>query len=700
MFAKKKFSPEWMQNVYFLVALMLGIIMFSFARRDSNADMEQLLSNELSIVGSTAISVELEMDKIVSGLQFLGGHSSLQSLWEDQRPYSLAVLKQELAHFANISKKFDQIRIMDKSGMEVLRVNYDDRGAQIVPEALLQDKSDRYYVKESLGLKMGQIYISPFDLNVEHGKLEIPFKPMLRAASPVADASGDIQGLLVVNFLGRDAIENLAVVSSGATGSLMFLNAQGQWLFGGPRGADWAFMFSDREQTIFQDKYPNAWKHISENESGQFKGEKGLYTFRTISLPSKEVFVAAEGSPIENISGRSWKLVSVVPERELQIISNRPYAVFFAIYLLLLIVLGLITEAKRRKDKELKVALSELETLFENSSIGIAYLKNDRIFNRVNPRLCEIIGYSPAELIGKTTRVVYDSSEVFTDIWEDIEDQIKSGKIVQREIQCRHKDGHLIWCNITGNIVAPSDLESGVIWFLEDISERKELERLRSDVDRIMRHDLKAPLTGIINFPAIIAAEGNLSTEQLEHLDLIEESGMRMLSQVNLSLHMYKIETGTYEYESEEADIVEVLRKQCRYFKRSGLIYKRDLILLFNGKEVGKGDSLTVNGRMDFCHIIFSNIIKNALEASPKGETVTISIHNDLPPRVVVHNMGAVPAEIRDDFFAKYSTSGKDSGFGLGTYSVRMLMEAQQGAVYMTTSEASGTTITAVFSED
>ncbi|GEM_PF-3711542 len=700
MFAKKMFSPEWMQNVYFLVAVMLGIIMFSFARRDSNADMEQLLSNERSIVGSAAISVELEMDKIVSGLQFLGGHSSLQSLWGDARPHSLAVLKQELSHFANISKRFDQIRVMDKSGVEILRVNYGDRGAQVVPEVMLQDKSDRYYVRESLGLKRGQIYISPFDLNIERGKLEIPFKPMLRAASPVADVNGDIQGLLVVNFLGRHAIENLAIVSSGATGSLMFLNSQGQWLFGGPRGADWAFMFPDREQTIFQDKYPRAWKHISENESGQFKGEKGLYTFRTIALTAKEVLVAEEGSQAENISGRSWKLVSMVSAYDLQMISNRPYAVFFAIYVLLLIVLGLITEAKRRKDKELKVALSELEALFENSSIGIAYLKNDRVFNRVNPRLCEILGYSRDELIGRTTKFLYDSPEMFVDIWEAIEDQIKSGRIVQREIQCRHKDGHLIWCNITGNIVAPSEVESGVIWFLKDISERKELERLRSDVDRIMRHDLKAPLTGIINFPAIIAAEGNLNPEQLEHLDLIEESGMRMLSQVNLSLHMYKIEAGTYEYEPEKADIVEVLRKQSRYFKRSGLIYKRDLILLFNGREVSKGDSLAVNGRMDFCHIIFSNIIKNALEATPKGETVTISIHNDSPPRVVVHNMGAVPAEIRDDFFVKYSTSGKDGGFGLGTYSVRMLMEAQLGSVYMTTSEESGTTITAVFSED
>lgn len=700
MFAKKKFSPKWMQNVYFLVALMLGIIMFSFAHRDSDADIEQLLNNERSIVGSTAISVELEMGKIVSGLQFLGGHSSLQFLWRDPSQHSLTILKQEFSHFANISKRFDQIRVMDKSGMEILRVNYDDRGAQVVPEAMLQDKGDRYYVRESLGLKSDQIYISPFDLNFERGKVEIPFKPMLRATSPIADVNGDIQGLLVVNFLGREALENLALVSSGATGSLMFLNSQGQWLFGGPRGTDWSFMFPEREQTSFQDKYPSAWKYIAENDSGQFEGEKGLYTFRTISLPSKEVPAAGEGIQAESISGRSWKLVSVVSARDLKMISNHAYAVFFAVYLLLLVVLGLITAAKRRKDRELKVALSELETLFEKSSIGIAYLKKDRFFSRVNPILCETLGYRPEELIGRTTRLLYDSSEGFGGVWEDVEDQIKSGKIVQREIQFRHKDGHLIWCNVTGNIVSLSGLESGVIWFLQDISERKELERLRSDVDLIMRHDLKAPLTGIINFPAIIAAEGNLSTEQLDHLELIEESGMRMLSQVNLSLHMYNIETGTYKYEPEEADIVEVLRKQYRYFKRSGLIYKRDLILLFNGNEVGKGDSLTVNGRMDFCHIIFANIIKNALEASPKGETVTISIHKESPPRVVIHNTGVVPAEVRSVFFAKYSTSGKDSGFGLGTYSARMLMEAQLGSVHMTTSEDSGTTITAVFSEE
>ncbi|MES2583372.1 MAG: ATP-binding protein [Pseudomonadota bacterium] len=69
-----------------------------------------------------------------------------------------------------------------------------------------------------------------------------------------------------------------------------------------------------------------------------------------------------------------------------------------------------------------------------------------------------------------------------------------------------------------------------------------------------------------------------------------------------------------------------------------------------------------------------------------------VELHKQL--QVAVHNEGAVPVEIRDSFFNKFVTHGKQGGTGLGTYSARMLAGAQNGIVALDVSDPGATTIT------
>ena len=79
-------------------------------------------------------------------------------------------------NFANEKKQYDQIRFIDSTGYEKIRVNYSYNQSSIVPDSLLQDKSDRYYFTETKKLEKGQIYLSPFDLNIEKVKLRFLIK--------------------------------------------------------------------------------------------------------------------------------------------------------------------------------------------------------------------------------------------------------------------------------------------------------------------------------------------------------------------------------------------------------------------------------------------------------------------------------------------------------------------------------------------
>jgi two-component system sensor histidine kinase/response regulator len=96
---------------------------------------------------------------------------------------------------------------------------------------------------------------------------------------------------------------------------------------------------------------------------------------------------------------------------------------------------------------------------------------------------------------------------------------------------------------------------------------------------------------------------------------------------------------------------------------------------------IGLGDSM-------LSYSLFQNLLKNACEAAPEGSTVTCKI---LPAdkwlKVVMENSGSVPLEIRERFFDKFATAGKQGGTGIGTYSAKLLAEAQHGMITMETSD-------------
>ncbi|MGE4536859.1 MAG: response regulator [Desulfovibrio sp.] len=222
-----------------------------------------------------------------------------------------------------------------------------------------------------------------------------------------------------------------------------------------------------------------------------------------------------------------------------------------------------------------------------------------------------------------------------------------------------------------------------------------EAAKLREDVDRIMRHDLKAPLTGIIGLPPLILDGGNLSDAQAMFVHLIEESGLKMLSMINQSLDLFKMERGTYVLRAESMDAATVVR---RLFVEMATFagYKRNgLALTVAGRpDDGKMPVRLTAERLLF-HTMLANCLKNALEASPEEGVVTVDLRPGDPAAIAVTNQGVVPADMRERFFAKYATSGKTDGTGLGTYSTRLIAEAHGGTVRMETSDATGlTTVT------
>jgi len=221
----------------------------------------------------------------------------------------------------------------------------------------------------------------------------------------------------------------------------------------------------------------------------------------------------------------------------------------------------------------------------------------------------------------------------------------------------------------------------------------KENMRLREDVERITHHDLKTPLNAILGYPQVMRNDDNLTDEQLKYINRIESSGRKLLNMINLSLDIYKMEQGTYEVESESVDllqiITEIIEENKIWLKAKRLV----IDTLLNGEHITDGDRFFLNGEKLLLYSMLSNLFKNAIEASPKKERITIAMEHGENRSVSIHNQGAVPEEIRDTFFEKYATAEKSGGTGLGTYSARLIAETQGGHIFLDTSEEDGTTI-------
>jgi CheY-like chemotaxis protein len=215
-------------------------------------------------------------------------------------------------------------------------------------------------------------------------------------------------------------------------------------------------------------------------------------------------------------------------------------------------------------------------------------------------------------------------------------------------------------------------------------------ERLKEDVERITRHDMKGPLAGLIGLVQGLAEADNLTGAQKEQVRMIEETALQVLDMINLSNELFKIETGRFTLNPQPVSVAKIVRRIAELMRKAFAV--KELTIAVATPRGLTDDQLTAVGDPMLCYSLFQNLIKNACEAAPDGTTVTITISGGDSLRVVLDNQGVVPATIRETFFEKFATAGKQGGTGLGTYSAKLLTEAQGGTIAMETSDAQNRT--------
>jgi diguanylate cyclase (GGDEF)-like protein len=223
-------------------------------------------------------------------------------------------------HILAIKDYYAQIRVLNTQGKEVIRVQRNESMIKITPQQQLQDKSDRYYYKESIKLQVGEIYISPLDLNVEQGVIELPLNPMIRIATPIVDEEGKKAGIIIINLCGNYLLSKLQSTIEKSSGKVMLLNSESYWLFGGDSKTNWAFMFDDKLTMNFQQKYPDVWKKIIYMQSGKIQSKFTNTIVKHIEFNPASITDEFSAKPRVQYNERHWpiwKLVSIIFSKQI-----------------------------------------------------------------------------------------------------------------------------------------------------------------------------------------------------------------------------------------------------------------------------------------------------------------------------------------------------------------------------------------------
>lgn len=268
------------------------------------------------------------------------------------------------------------------------------------------------------------------------------------------------------------------------------------------------------------------------------------------------------------------------------------------------------------------------------------------------------------------------------------EHQSATANVVQYELTYRPSDGRQRHLLIHEYHVQDHTQYREVIEGLAlDVTEQWALEQVKDDVQRIMRHDLKGPLNAMIALPSLILNDESLSEKSRKYVGMIEESGRQMYDMIELSLDLFKMETGHYSYFAQSIDVLAVIRR-LRQFAEVRLRDKSLLVsLMLDGQPCAEADEIWACADDRLLFSLLSNLWINAIEASPDGATIELTLQRQATTvELALRNRGTVPEVIRDHFFEKYRTHGKRGGTGLGTYSAKLMADTMGLSLRMDTS--------------
>lgn len=663
------------RNVLLVTFLFVGgLVLLTFIYNNNMVNNEnQYVDAKKEKLLSLKIKTEASLHQLFSDVLFLSQLNNSKNIFTSiEREEELI---NDFVALMKTNKFYDQVRFLNAEGLEKVRVNYNAGEIKITAKKKLQDKSKRPYFKETIKLTKGEIYTSKIDLNIEKGKIEIPYKSVIRVATVVVDENNNRIGVLVINYLASNILNVSQNTDLPTINNLQLLNEDGFWLAGVEN--ENLFGFVNKKTTSsnsFSIKNPNVWNGIKNNKNGVQKNKEETFLHENFEL--LDVFYRYNKTAAKIKSSHHPQLIIVhsISNSELSKIRHKYFDIFVLVIILYVLAFSFIIWYFLKKQAVLKTMQNELlstNNLFKETQqiakigswkVDLTQMKaywSDEVYRIHEVEIGTEIDvskgiefYHPA--YRKIIQDAIDKAIIDKESW-DVDAVIITEK------------GKEVWVRAIGYPVFVEDELKELRGLFMDINEIKTLninleqivekrtndlkqsnERLASVNNELemfsysVSHDLKAPLRALQGFSENI---------QEKYKDSLDETGVRWLQYIRTNAermdHLIRdilsfSKIGRKEVVKKIVDnnyiINEIIKIETDYYKIP--------------VSIKKPESLpSCFADVAMMETVWQNILGNAFKYSSKKPTIEITINGE-----------------EDDENVYFTVSDKGAGFDMKYY--------------------------------
>lgn len=354
----------------------------------------------------------------------------------------------------------------------------------------------------------------------------------------------------------------------------------------------------------------------------------------------------------------------------------------------------------RENDKQeiftLKSADRTYRVLIESMSQGAMTIANNGTILYANSQFSRITNTPLEKIIGTNIQSFFNEKDR-----ENIDKIVKqkqkrSANVAQNELELEIPGKAYLAVKLSATHLPQTETNAYMGIVITDISEQKKAEQAKDEFISLASHQLRTPATAVKQYLGMLIEgyAGDLDEQLLVYIRTANDNNEKQLQVINSILKTAKIDSGVYEVNKTNQNLLAIINDVIKDFKPITLMRKQKLVC-------NVSQDISVNAEKSELSIALSNLIENASKYSTSDSTITVDAKvktRSVVIRVIDEGVGIAPAD-QIKIFEKFTRIDNElsdtiSGSGLGLYWTKKIITVHGGTILVKSKLGKGTTFT------